>query len=103
MGFERFKLKLIEPALFLYVLGLFFMIPVEQQLVLRKVCVAHYNHSYCHTNANVQKNHATENDLQERAAKWDIYLNIARMLPSIFATVSAICCDKLSYCFFVCI
>ena len=53
-----------------------------------QVCVAHYNHSYCHTNANVQKDHATENILQERAAKWDIYLNIARMVPSIFATVS---------------
>ena len=31
------KVKFIEPALFLYVLGLFFMIPVEQQLVIRKV------------------------------------------------------------------
>ena len=80
----------IEPVLFLYTLALFMNIPLEKQLVYRKVCLNFYNETFC--DQIVKKNvtnstKAEENLIQSESAKWDMFLLIARLLPTLISII----------------
>ena len=63
--------SIIEPVLFLYTLTLFMNIPLEKQLVYRKVCLNNYNETFCDlvTNKNATNITHEENIIQAQSAQ----------------------------------
>ena len=100
--------RYIEPVLFLYSFTLYLNIPTEKQLIYRKVCLSHYNQTFCaslngprsppsptplpHNHSRLKsgthhQENIEENIVQAGSAKWDMYCNIARLLPTLISTV----------------
>ena len=85
----RTKSIYVEPLLFGYMFCIYLLNPVEQQLVYQKVCLKHFNESYCeaiHSSDNeIYQNH--QKVIQEETAQWEIYFDVARSLPAVFITI----------------
>ena len=86
------RVTYIEPVLFIYTLTLFFNIPLEKQLVYRKVCLNNYNQTFCqsllhHHHLNGTNTTAEENVVQAESAKWEMLCNLARLVPTLFSTL----------------
>ena len=82
------KTTVVEPILFAYMFCLFSISPLEQQLVFRKTCVQHFNHTYCqllYTSKN--STYRLDQDfLQKKTSQWDIYSSLVQMIPGIVST-----------------
>lgn len=79
---------IVEPILFAYMFCLFSIVPLQQQLVFRKTCAQHYNHTYCQL-LYTSKNSTYRNDqdfLQRKTSQWDIYSSLIQMVPGIVST-----------------
>lgn len=82
------KIPYVEPVLFIFALILYCNVPIEKQMIYRKVCLRRYiNESFCDTIRFNPNNSAAENLLQKETAQWDMYNNIIRTIPTIFSTV----------------
>lgn len=77
----------VEPILFVYMMCVFYSMPAEQQLVYHKVCLNHYNKTFCDSIDKNKGHSEEENVVQEGTAKWDMYLNLARTVPAVFSTL----------------
>lgn len=83
----KYKVASIEPVLFILMLNLFLMMPVNQQLVYQKVCLNYYNVSICKALGNAINESAKENVVQAETAKWNMYFTLSNSLPGIMSTL----------------
>lgn len=72
----------VEPVLFLYMLCIFMVFPLLQQLAFKKICLAKYDHEICN---NLTK--AQEDFVHEDTSRWILYQSVALTLPSICASL----------------
>lgn len=84
------KTKLIEPILFGYMFCFFASLPMEEQLIYKKLCLQKFNSSYCEVlRSSKNETHVSnQNIIQKETAAWQIYVNIAKTLPSLGATIA---------------
>ena len=80
------QISYIEPVLFIYTITLYLNIPMENQMIYRKVCLNHYNKTFCKI-INTPNHTAEENVVQAETAQWNMYSNIARIVPTVVSTI----------------
>ena len=83
------KSTYVEPILFGFMLTTLVLNPTLQQLVYDKVCLEHWNETYCHLLSHTS-NETFKNDqsiVQQETASWLKYISISSSLLSIFPTI----------------
>ena len=83
----RPRLVTVEPVLFLFMLSVFLITPLQEQLIYKKICRSKYNETVCKnlkTDANFVKE---ESYVQKQTSNWSMYLKVTTTIPSMLAAM----------------
>ena len=79
---------IIEPILFGFMFCRYLLLDIEDQLIYMKTCLRSFNTTYCdaiYQNGTAFK--AEQSELQNKSAKWKVYLSIVRTIPPVIMTI----------------
>lgn len=82
IAFRTIREVTVEPVLFFYMLGMYLLFSVFQNLVYQQVCNENYDESVC-SNLYLEENKSALDFVQEESSHWIRLSTVCMVLPSI--------------------
>ena len=92
----RPRLITVEPVLFLFMLSVFLVTPLQEQLIYKKICHSKYNETVCKNLKTDDRYVKEESYVQKQTSNWSMYLRVTTTIPSMLAAmILGPCSDKI--------